>query len=116
MAGISEILGKLRHQQGGTSQLLDQLHNLRVSFRNQGEVQGLTGAQLGLHQLPDIGQQFPLLLRSPRLPALAARTSEVPADKQFPLPVSLYWELRMEVLEADFFTLFLKLDNLESNN
>ena len=28
----------------------------------------------------------------------------------------MYWELRMEVLEADFFTLFLKLDNLDTNN
>ena len=28
----------------------------------------------------------------------------------------LNWELRMEVLEADFFTLFLKLDNLDTNN
>ena len=101
MAGISEILRKLRHQQGGTSQLLDQLHNFRVSFRNQGEVQGLTGAQLGLHQLPDIGQQFPLLLRSPRLPALAARTSEVPAVKQFPLPVFLVPKQKLEAEVAD---------------
>lgn len=26
----------------------------------------------------------------------------------------LNWELRMEVLEADFLTLFLKLDNLDT--